>query len=47
MPAKNKDQLLLVTKSEFSKLDKLLDEISSKTAIKKREQNTSVKEEPA
>lgn len=44
MAAKNKDELLAVTEKEFLKLSTLLEEIGSKQAVKKREENTSVKD---
>jgi len=42
--ATTKKELLAVTEKEFIKLSQLLDEISSKTATKKREENTSLKD---
>jgi len=44
MAAENKDELLAVTDKEFSKLINLLNGINNKTAMKKREDNTSIKD---
>jgi len=44
MAAKDKKELLAITETEFLKLSKLLDEINAKSAVKKREENTSVKD---
>ena len=44
MAAKNKDELLAVTEKELAKLFTLLDEIDTKTATKKRDEDTSLKD---
>lgn len=44
MAAKNKTELLDVTQKEFAKLEKLLDLIDEKTALKKGADDTSIKD---
>ena len=44
MPAKTKSELLTVTHSEFGKLAKLIDAIDAETALKKRDEDTSIKD---
>jgi len=44
MAAINKDELLTLTENEYTKLNTLLDEFNSKTANKKREEDTSLKD---
>jgi hypothetical protein len=44
MAAKSKSKLLEVTESEFGKLMKLVDSIDAAIALKKRDQDTSIKD---
>lgn len=44
MAAESKTELLSVTKKEFGKLEKLIDSINAETAMKKREDDTSIKD---
>ncbi|MGJ8626143.1 MAG: ClbS/DfsB family four-helix bundle protein [Sulfitobacter sp.] len=44
MPAKTKSELLNVTQNEYAKLTKLIGGIETKTALKKREEDTSIKD---
>lgn len=44
MAAKNKTELLDITKKEFEKLEKLIDSIDSKAAMEKRDEDTSIKD---
>jgi len=44
MYAESKDELLAVTEKEFLKLSTLLDQVGSKAATRKREENTSLKD---
>ncbi len=44
MAAKTKSELLAVTDKEYRKLNAVLDEVSPKRALKKREEDTSLKD---
>ena len=44
MAAKTKPELIAVTHKEFEKLEKLIATIDAKTAMKKREEDTSIKD---
>ena len=44
MPAQRKADLLQVTEKEFAKLSAILDNIDIKTALRKREEDTSLKD---
>ena len=44
MAASNKSELLDVTEKEFAKLSKMLEGIATKQAMKKRDENTSIKD---
>lgn len=44
MAAKNKDELLAVSKKEFEKLDKLMDSVDPPSALIKDDEDTSIKD---
>lgn len=44
MPATSKDELIQVTQKDFEKLEKLLEQVEPKTALKKDDDHTSIKD---